>query len=70
MTDEATSESQKIIIHRAGFIGAILLTWRELVRNFLVTAAGSDGRCNTIQRFDSRMLLRQNPSVRPCSIKT
>ena len=35
-----------------------------------VSPAGSNGRCNTIQCFDSRRLPRQKGSVWQCSMKT
>ena len=37
---------------------------------FPISRAGSNGGCNTIQCFDSRMVPRQNPSVWPYSIET
>jgi hypothetical protein len=37
---------------------------------FTKNAAGSTGRCNTIQFVDSSMFPRTNPSVCPYAIKT
>src|SRR5580704_8281248 len=39
-------------------------------RTFPISAASSDGRCNTIQCVDLAMLPRKNPSVWLYSVKT